>query len=77
MPFIAEDWQTGLKCCVLLFGLNIIYYLRAKTEERHLSHYPEYVEYALKMNDKSIFRWAAKILPLLKYKPLNEKERVF
>ena len=52
-------------------------YLRAKTEERHLSHYREYVEYAQMMNDKSIFRWVAKLLPFLKYKPLQKKDRLF
>jgi len=77
MPFIASDFKTGVVHCILLFGVNLIYYMRAKTEERHLSHYPEYVEYALEMNEKSIFRWTTKILPFLKYKPLEEKDRIF
>ncbi|MBO6281682.1 MAG: hypothetical protein J6N49_04020 [Alphaproteobacteria bacterium] len=77
MPFMAQTPAMAVKLSFLLFGVNIIYYLRAKTEERHLSHYPEYVEYALAMNDKSIFRWVAKILPFLKYKPLNDKDRLF
>ena len=67
-------WNTGPyrwtkhPAYVLLLGLNIIYYLRARTEERHLSRYPEYVAYALEMNERSIFRWCAKLLPFLKYK---------
>ena len=77
MPFMAQTPAMAVKLSFLLFGVNIIYYLRAKTEERHLSHYPEYVAYALEMNDKSIFRWVAKILPFLKYKPLSRKERLF
>jgi len=77
VPFMAAEPLLAVKLSLLLFGVNIIYYLRAKTEERHLSHYPEYVEYALAMNDKSIFRWAAKILPFLKYKPLAEKDKLF
>ena len=77
MPFMAQTPAMAVKLCFLLFGVNIIYYLRAKTEERHLSHYPEYVAYALEMNDKSIFRWVAKLLPFLKYKPLSEKEKLF
>ena len=77
MPFISSNPLSAIKLSLLLFGVNIIYYLRAKTEEKHLSHYPEYVEYALEMNNKSIFRWVAKILPSLKYKPLPKNERIF
>ena len=70
MPFMlfASDWQFALRSCLTLLLVNILYYCRAKTEENHLSHYPEYVEYALKMNEKSIFAPVAKILPFLKYK---------
>lgn len=77
MPFLMDGDLKALKCSALLFGVNIIYYLRAKTEERHLSHYPEYEAYALEMNNKSIFRWCADILPFLKYKPLKKEERLF
>ncbi len=77
VPFLAAGFGHSLKLCLLLFGVNIIYYLRAKTEERHLSHYPEYEAYALAMNEKSIFRWVAKILPFLKYKPLPKDKRLF
>ena len=77
MPFMASSPALALKLSILLFGNNIIYYLRAKTEERHLSHYPEYMEYALMMNDKSIFRFMGKIFPFLKYKPLLKKDRIF
>ena len=73
MPFIVNSGQMAIKCTLMLIGLNVIYYLRAKTEERHLSHYPEYVSYAMQMNDKSIFRWCAKLLPFLKYKPPTER----
>lgn len=77
MPFMQTGWQNALRASLLLLGVNIIYYLRAKTEERHLSHYPEYEAYALEMNDKSIFRWCAKLLPFLKYKPLKKDKRLF
>ena len=69
IPFWASSWDAAVKCSVLLLGLNIIYYLRARTEERHLSRYPEYVAYALEMNERSMFRWCAKVLPFLKYRP--------
>jgi len=77
VPFMAQPFSKAFRLCLLLFANNIIYYLRARTEERHLSHYPEYVEYAQMMNDKSIFRWVAKLLPFLKYKALQKKDRLF
>jgi hypothetical protein len=46
VPFIAHsDVLDSLKMCVLLLMVNGIYYLRAKTEEAHLSLDPAYVEY--------------------------------
>ena len=69
VPFLLNTWQVAVKGSLLLLGLNVIYYLRARTEERHLSRYPEYVAYALEMNDRSIFRWCARLLPFLKYRP--------
>ena len=77
VPFMAAGWQTAVKLSLLLLGNNIIYYFRAKTEERHLSHYPEYVAYATEMNEKSIFHGFAKVFPFLKYKPLLKKQRLF
>ena len=69
VPFLASSWDVAVKCSLLLFGLNVIYYLRARTEERHLSRYPEYVAYAVEMNERSIFRWCAKVCPFLAYRP--------
>ena len=77
LPFMLNSGMNAVKCTLLLIGVDAIYYLRAKTEERHLSHYPEYVAYALSMNEKSIFRWCARILPFLKYRPPGEGERIF
>lgn len=77
VPFLLNTWQIAVKGSVLLLGLNVIYYLRARTEERHLSHYPEYVAYALAMNDRSIFRWCAKLMPFLKYRAPDESSRRF
>lgn len=73
VPFLADSWETAVKCSLLLFGLNVIYYLRARTEERHLSRYPEYVAYAVEMNERSIFRWCAKVCPFLTYRPPSAK----
>ncbi len=68
MPFAIASPALAIKSSILLLGVNLIYYTRAKTEERHLSHYPEYREYALMMNEKSIFRFMEKIFPFLRYK---------
>jgi protein-S-isoprenylcysteine O-methyltransferase Ste14 len=54
---------------ILLGGVNMIYFLRAKTEERHLSRDPTYVEYALWMNEHGLLSFIGRWFPLLKYKP--------
>lgn len=72
VPFLLDFGVDAIKCSLLLFGVNVVYYWRARTEERHLSHYPEYVAYALRMNDRSIFRWCAKLFPFMKYQPQGE-----
>lgn len=47
VPFLADKpWDVNLRSCLLLAGLNLIYFARAKTEERHLSQDPTYVTYA-------------------------------
>lgn len=69
VPFIAEgSLLEALRDCLLLLGVNVIYYLRARTEERHLSWDPVYREYALAMNERSIFRGVARRLPFLRYR---------
>ena len=68
IPFISNDgFGEALRHSVLLMGVNLIYYLRARTEENHLSHYPEYVQYALYMNENGIFAPLTKWFPFLKY----------
>ena len=70
IPFIPKnDPVLALKSCLLLLGVNGVYYLRARTEERHLSKDPIYVQYALAMNEKSIFGPLGKIMPFLWYRP--------
>lgn len=47
MPFVAgAGWATAVQSCLLLAGVNLIYFLRARTEERHLSQDPDYRDYA-------------------------------
>lgn len=68
VPFISTaGWEKALQHSLLLLALNVIYYLRAITEERHLSLDPTYVQYARALNEKGIFRGLYRLLPILKY----------
>jgi protein-S-isoprenylcysteine O-methyltransferase Ste14 len=69
IPFISDtgDTPTAIRNCVLLLGVNTVYFLRARTEERHLSAYPEYVAYAQWINDHGILRFLGKRFPSLRY----------
>ena len=77
VPFITNGGiTTAITHCVLLLGVNFIYYQRAVTEENHLSNYPEYRAYALAMNQRSIFRPLVKYLPFLEYKVPQHLPRI-
>jgi len=67
LPFVVNTGAEALRCSLLLVLVNVIYFLRARTEERHLSHYPEYVQYAQSMDSRSIFRWVGRLFPGLRY----------
>ncbi|NDF12834.1 MAG: isoprenylcysteine carboxyl methyltransferase [Proteobacteria bacterium] len=68
VPFFpSESWDMMIVHCVGLAGVNMIYYWRARTEENHLSNYPEYVEYANWMNENGILRFMGDMFPYLKY----------
>ena len=57
VPFLAEGgWRDGLLRCLMLLGVNLLYWLRARTEERHLSQDPVYVQYALWMEQHGLLR---------------------
>ncbi len=68
LPFfsILGPW-VALKQTLALAAISFVYYLRAKTEEIHLSNYPEYVEYALWINKNGSFRTFKKWFPFLRY----------
>jgi Isoprenylcysteine carboxyl methyltransferase (ICMT) family len=58
MPFmISGDLAMTLRRCLLLGLLNVIYYLRAKTEERHLGMDPVYVQYAAWIDRYGMLRY--------------------
>jgi protein-S-isoprenylcysteine O-methyltransferase Ste14 len=71
VPFLAEGglWD-GLMRCLMLLGVNLLYWLRARTEERHLSADPVYVRYALWMEDHGWLRHLTRLRGLgwLRYK---------
>ncbi|MGO9835338.1 MAG: isoprenylcysteine carboxylmethyltransferase family protein [Polyangiaceae bacterium] len=69
IPFVPHTgWQDALRHSLLLGCVNTIYFLRAKTEERHLSRDPTYVAYALWMNDHGTLRFIGRLIPFFKYK---------
>lgn len=69
IPFVSTsgDWLEALRYTILMCGISGVYYLRARTEEAHLSRDPAYVQYALYMNEHSVFRHVTKVLPFLRY----------
>ena len=75
VPFIPhESWALALRHSLLLGCVNMIYFLRARTEEAHLSQDPTYVQYALWMNENGTLSFLGRWFPLLKYKaPANVK----
>jgi protein-S-isoprenylcysteine O-methyltransferase Ste14 len=66
VPFVVQSTTAeALRHCLLLAGLNFIYLMRAKTEEWHLSRDPDYVAYALWMEEHSLFRFVRRV-PVLR-----------
>ncbi len=69
LPFIAATGPAdAARACVMLALLSFIYFLRARTEERHLSRDPAYVAYALWMNEHGLLRWLGNAAPFLRYR---------
>lgn len=55
MPFLSpHGWLESLRNCGLLLLLNLIYYWRAKSEERHLSRDPVYLAYSAWIADNGL-----------------------
>jgi protein-S-isoprenylcysteine O-methyltransferase Ste14 len=47
VPFIEPlGWKVAMMHCAALIAVNLLYFIRAKTEERHLMNDPEYRAYA-------------------------------
>jgi isoprenylcysteine carboxyl methyltransferase (ICMT) family protein YpbQ len=69
IPFLSGStpWES-LRMSLMLLIVNLIYFLRARTEERHLAQDPTYVQYALAMNEHSLFAWLGQWFPLVRFK---------
>lgn len=56
VPFIAgAGWPQAVQSCLLLGGVNLIYFVRARTEERHLGADPAYVAYSEFIRQHGLF----------------------
>ena len=80
IPFISLGGpEEAIRNCLLLILINAIYFARARTEEIHLSEDPTYVAYARWVEDRGVFRWVGRLVPMLAYKaPAAEKApRIF
>ena len=67
LPFIPHHgWVEALKSTLALAGVSTVYFLRARTEERHLASDPGYVAYALWMNEHGVLRFLNRV-PRMKF----------
>ncbi|MFZ1985256.1 MAG: isoprenylcysteine carboxylmethyltransferase family protein [Desulfatitalea sp.] len=63
VPFISnESYVDAIKNCLLLANVNLIYYLRAKTEEAHLGRDKTYQQYMAYMKEYSLYSRVKKFL---------------
>lgn len=69
MPMLAEA-PLGAKASatIALVLINVLYFARARAEELHMSEDPDYVSYALAMNERSIFSPLFRVFPFLAYR---------
>ena len=69
VPFISgQGLAVGFRHCCLLLLLNGVYFLRARTEERHLSWDPKYVAYAEWIEQHGALRVLGTLFPFLRYR---------
>jgi steroid 5-alpha reductase family enzyme len=69
VPFALNDgWASAVRHSILLLLLNVVYFLRARTEERHLSRDPAYVAYAEWINEHGLLASFGRALPWLRYR---------
>lgn len=77
VPFIPLiGWGDSLRFSLLMAGIAGVYFLRARTEERHLSRDPVYVRYALWINEYGLLARLGRKFPFLRYQPPPEWEKL-
>ncbi|MEX3760758.1 isoprenylcysteine carboxylmethyltransferase family protein [Paraburkholderia phenoliruptrix] len=63
VPFVEPlGWRAALSHCAALVAVNLIYFVRAKTEERHLMSDPDYRAYAEWIDRNGLFARMARAL---------------
>ncbi|WP_255875988.1 isoprenylcysteine carboxylmethyltransferase family protein [Microbulbifer elongatus] len=68
MPFmVSASGSEALRQSLLLLMVNFIYFMRARTEERHLAWDPTYVAYARYIGERGIFAFIGRRFPLLRF----------
>ncbi len=67
VPFIALNWHEAVRLSLLLVCVNLVYTLRAYTEERMLSSDPTYVAYARWMDRHAPLRFLGYYIPIFSY----------
>lgn len=56
VPFVEPlGWRIAVTHCAALAGVNLLYFMRAKTEERHLMRDPDYQAYAAWIAQHGLF----------------------
>jgi Isoprenylcysteine carboxyl methyltransferase (ICMT) family len=69
VPFVSgAGAAVAFRHCCLLLLLNLVYYIRARTEERHLSWDPNYVAYAQWIDQHGALRRLGVLFPFLRYR---------
>lgn len=70
MPFmVSASGSEALRHSLLLLLVNFVYFMRARTEERHLSWDPDYVAYASYIEQSGLFARIGHWFPVLKFRP--------
>lgn len=70
VPFLYRgSAYEVVRDCLWLSALSGVYWLRARTEEQHLSTDPDYVRYALWIDEHGLFAPVGRVFPFLRYRP--------
>ncbi len=70
MPFLSSGGAlVALQTSLMLFGMNTLYFIRARAEEQHLSEDPVYVIYAQWINRHGALAWLGRLAPFFRYRP--------